>query len=88
MDDPTFTARYPRNGSRAIDRVQEQVATTIEAARTLCIDNPAINQDVAALLERLEEIQNELDKMANQRSELKGGDLYPFWIRLAREGLR
>ena len=82
--DPIPT-RLPRRSSE-LNRLREAIAAAALAGRAACDDNPGLAAEVAPLLARLDEIREEIDRHALFPSTPLGGELYPFWARLARSG--
>lgn len=73
-------ARAVRDLRRAID------AARLEAARIIAREGSLAAAEARTLLQRLEEIGRELDRMRGLNLGLQGVEAHPFWIDSLRSG--
>ena len=86
MNEPDPSARKLQRRGSEMAALRSAISQAMQAGRSACSYNPNVGAEIAPLLSRLEEIREELDRLERRPASPLSGELYPFWIELARKG--
>lgn len=76
-------SRYQRRAAE-VQQLRSAIDAAAQGARSACEGRPDLAESIYPLLVRLEEIREELDRIGSAFPQPISGELYPFWINLAR----